>query len=382
MYKRLIDLDIAKRQSLFLWGPRQTGKTTLLRQLWPDALYINLLLSTEFQRFTVNPSLLQEICRAVTDISVPVIIDEVQKVPQLLDEVHSLIESRQIRFILSGSSARKLKRSGANLLGGRAVRRELYPLTWKETNDFDLQRALTRGLLPRIYQSEDAQDLLRAYTADYLKEEVYAEALVRNLPSFSRFLENVALTNGEIVRYTNIASDVGVSAAAVKDYYSILVDTLLGFFVPAFVRKPKRRVIQAPKFYLFDTGVCGSLADRSVLSIKSEAFGRCFEHFVLMELRAHSRYSNLLYEINYWRTSSDFEVDFILNKGEVAVEVKSAGVIQSKHLKGLRAFSEEYPKTRKILVADEPRKRITDDKIEIYPWPAFLEELWNGKIVG
>jgi len=380
MYKRLINLDIASRQSLFLWGPRQTGKSTLLRLLFPEALRFDLLNATEFRQLKSRPEVLRERCRALNPTTGPVIVDEVQKIPELLDEVQWTMENLGVRFVLSGSSARKLRRAGPNLLGGRAVRRELFPLVSSEILQFELERALSRGLLPRIYQSEDAPELLQAYVADYLKEEVHAEALVRNLPAFSRFLEVAALMNGEIVNYKNIAQDVGVSAAAVKDYYAILVDTLLGDFVPAFRLRPKRRVIQAPKFYLFDVGVCGALVGREYVPPRSESFGRAFEHFLWQELRASSQYSRRRFAISYWRTSSHFEVDFVLGKGEVALEVKASEELSARHLKGLRAFGEEYPQARRIVVTRETRKRITEDKIEIYPWQQFLEELWRGAL--
>jgi predicted AAA+ superfamily ATPase len=381
MYKRLINFDIAARQSLFLWGPRQTGKSTLLRLLFPHTLQFDLLNATEFRLLKSRPEALRERCRAVNPAAGPVIIDEVQKIPELLDEVQWNIENLGLRFILSGSSARKLRRAGQNLLGGRAVRRELFPLVSAEIPQFDLAQALSHGLLPRMYPNQDAHELLHAYVADYLKEEVHAEALVRNLPAFARFLEMVALTNGEIMNYTNIAQDVGVSAAAVKDYYTILVDTLLGDFVPAFLLRPKRRVIQTPKFYLFDVGVCGALAGRAQVLPRSEAFGRAFEHFLWQELRAYAQYSGRRFTISYWRTSSQFEVDFVLGKGEVALEVKASEDLANRHLGGLRAFGQEYPHARRIVVAREARKRITADRIEIYPWQQFLEELWSDTLM-
>jgi len=381
MYTRLINMDTAARQSMFLWGPRQTGKSTLLKKLWPQAKRYDLLSASEFRRFKSNPEILREESLALPRSLEPIIIDEIQKVPELLDEIHWLMENQKLRFVLSGSSTRKLRLHGHNLLGGRAVRRQLFPLVWKEVTDFKLERALSIGLLPRIYTSEDATELLQAYVADYLKEEVYAEALVRNLPAFSRFLEVCAQTNGEIVVYTNIAQEVGVSAAAVKDYYSILVDTLIGDFVPAFRLRPKRRIILAPKFYLFDVGVCGALTERGPLKPQSELFGRAFEHFIWQELRAHAQYSQSYYDISYWRTSSGFEVDFVLKKGAIAIEVKSTNQLGASHLKGLRAFAEEHPKARQIVVSRSPQKRIVEGSIEVYPWEEFLTELWDGKIL-
>ena len=258
------------KHSCFLWGPRQTGKSTLLKALFPKSRRYDLLLSTEYRRLVLKPSLLREECLAGlqsgnADDSL-VIIDEVQKVPELLDEVHWLIENHGLRFILCGSSARKLKRGGGNLLGGRAVRYELYPLVFPEIPDFSLQRAANSGLLPPIYPSDSPDALLRSYVGDYLQEEIAAEALTRNIPAFSRFLEVAALSNGELINYSNIASECGVSPPTVKEYYQILVDTLVGFYLPAFTKKVKRRVIRAPKFYLFDPGVVAHLARRGPVS--------------------------------------------------------------------------------------------------------------------
>ncbi len=375
-------LDIAERQSLFLWGPRQTGKSTLLRLMFPAALRVDLLNASEFRLLKSRPEALRERCRAWNPATGPVVIDEVQKIPELLDEVQWIIDNLGVRFVLSGSSARKLRRTGQNLLGGRAVRRELFPLVSTEIPDFDLDHALACGLLPHLYANVDALELLDAYVADYLKEEIHAEALVRNLPAFARFLEVTALTNGEIVNYATIAQEVGVSAAAVKDYYAILVDTLLGDFVPAFRLRPKRRVVQAPKFYLFDVGVCGALAGRGVLRPQSDAFGRAFEHFFWQELRAYAQYSGRRFLLSYWRTSSQFEVDFVLGQADVAIEIKSGEALADRHLKGLRAFGEEYPQARRIVVSREAHKRITTDGIEIYPWRQFLEELWGEAILS
>jgi len=307
-----------------------------------------------------------------------VVVDEVQKIPELLDEIHWLIENARVRFVLCGSSARKLKRGRANLLGGRALRYAMHPLVSAEVPDFDLETALNDGLLPPYHGRANARRRPAAYVGDYLKEEIQAEALTRNIGQFSRFLEIAALANGEIVRYANVARDCGVSAPTVRTYYEILEDTLLGRFVPGYVRRPKRRVVAAPRFYLFDVGVVGSLARRGRVRIGSELFGRAFEHFLFMELAAHSSYSNLGYSVTYWRTTSQLEVDFVLGDHEVAIEAKGTERIETHHLRGLRAIGEEYRFRRRVLVSCDPRRRAAAAGVEIVPWREFLRELWSG----
>jgi uncharacterized protein len=258
MYLRKQTFEGLGTESAFLWGARQTGKSTLLKALFPASICFDLLLSNEYDRFIRNPALLREILLA-SDTAAVVIIDEVQRVPALLNEVHWLIVNTNFRFILSGSSPRNILRSGGNLLGGRAFRYELYPLVYSEIPDFDLIKALNNGLLPRHYLSANPAKLLSAYIGSYLRDEIMAEAKIRNIASFSRFLEMAAFSNGEMVNYSNIASDCGISAPTVKEYFQILEDTLTGRFLPSFQKKPKRRVILAPKFYFFDMGVANYL---------------------------------------------------------------------------------------------------------------------------
>jgi predicted AAA+ superfamily ATPase len=311
----------------------------------------------------------------------PVVIDEVQKCPALLDEVQWLIVNQKISFILSGSSARKLKRTGANLLGGRALRYELFPLVSAEIPHFNLERALNNGLLPRHYQAPNAEKLLASYLGDYLKEEIAAEALARNIPLFARFLDAAAFSNGEMLNYQNIATDCGISPPTVKEYFQILEDTLLARTLPTYRKKPKRRVIQAPKFYFLDVGVANHLLKRGKVVEGSESFGKAFEHFLFQEIWAHSRYSGLDYPVCYWRTASQLEVDFILGDHEVAVEVKSTASADERHLRGLRAFQEEYQVKEALLVSRDPKPRKTGN-IRILPWAVFLEELWSGRLLS
>jgi len=379
MYKRLQQFYGLGSESCFLWGPRQSGKSTLLKDLFPHAPYYDLLLSDEFGRLNRQPSLLREELLAGNSLG-PVIIDEVQKIPQLLDEIQWLIVNKKIQFVLCGSSARKLKRGSGNLLGGRALRFELFPLVTAEIPQFDLVRALNHGLLPRHYQSERPELLNRSYIGDYLKEEIAAEALTRNIPTFAKFLEAAAFSNGEVVSFTNISRECGVSSPTVKDYFQILEDTLLAHFVPAFQKRAKRRVVAAPKFYLFDLGIANTLLNRGIISAGSEIFGRAFEQFIFQEIIAHSHYSGLIYPVSYWRTASGLEVDFILGDREVALEVKGSLEVHTQHLRGLKAFGEEFKPKRSIVVSLDIKPRKVGD-ITIMPWQIFVNDLWAGKII-
>lgn len=369
----------AENHSLFLWGARQTGKSTLLKEMFTNAIWFDLLLSDVYERLSKNPSILRETILAQPDTNL-VIIDEIQRIPELLNEVHWLIANKNKQFVLSGSSSRKIIRGGYNLLGGRAIRYELYPLVSSEIPNFDLLRALNNGLLPRHYLAANAKKLLSAYIGNYLKDEIAAEAKIRNIQSFAKFLEAAAFSNGEMVNYANIASDCGVSAPTVKEYFQILEDTLMGRFVPSYQKKPKRRVITAPKFYFFDVGIVNYLLKRGKIEFGSEVFGNAFEHFIYHEIYAHSQYSGLAYPISYWRTASQIEVDFILGDNEVAVEVKSTTNVSSRHLSGLKSFAEEYKTKQLILVCNEPMARLVDN-IHVLPWKVFLQKLWAGEIM-
>jgi predicted AAA+ superfamily ATPase len=363
-----------------MWGARQTGKSTLLKQLYPGALWFDLLMSDVYRRLVNQPELLRQLVLANGKDGV-VVIDEIQRIPELLNEVHWLMSNTKVQFVMSGSSARKILRSGANLLGGRALRYELLPLVSPEVTDFDLLRALNHGLLPRHYTVENPNKLIASYIGNYLRDEIVNEARLRNVQVFSQFLEAAAFSNGEMVNYSNIAADCGVSAPTVKEYFQILNDTLLGRFVPSYQKKPKRRVIAAPKFYFFDVGVANHLLKRGKIVPGTEHFGSAFEHFIYQELYAHSSYSGLDYRISYWRTASQIEIDFVLGDNEVAIEVKGSSNVSERHLKGLKSFMEEYTVKHAILVCNEsmPRKY---GNIWILPWNIFLQNLWAGAYVS
>jgi len=376
MLLRKLSLKDAKTESVFLWGARQTGKSTLLRMIFPTVRFVDLLKSDEFERYNRRPALLRDELILLPDNEL-VIIDEIQKIPALLDEVHWLISNKNLRFILSGSSARKLRRSGVNLLGGRAIRAHLFPLVSAEIPDFDLIKACNNGMLPRHYLVDDASKRLHAYVGDYLQQEIKAEALTRNLNTFAHFMEVAALSDGEIVNYSNIASECGVSAPTVKEYFSILEETLIGFTIPAFTRKVKRRVIQSPKFYYFDVGIANFLLKRNSLSPGSPEFGHALEHLVIQELVAYLSYSGSRHELSYWRTTSGFEVDAIIGAALTAIEIKSNAEVHPHHAKGLKAFAEEFPDARLILVSMDKYPR-TMNGIDVMPVNDFLKQMWEG----
>ena len=373
--ERLLEIDLPPGKSAFLWGPRQVGKTWWLRRRFPAdrVRHIDLLQTDVFAELASRPALLRE--RWDGRLTV---IDEVQKLPVLLDEVHGLMESRGASFVLTGSSARKLRRGHANLLGGRAWRFEMGPLSSREIVAFDLDRAVVTGLLPSHYLSAEPDRELRAYIGDYLKEEIAAEAAVRNIPAFSEFLRAAALTNAELLSYTNLARDCGVSAKVVKGYFEILEDTLLGARLPPWRRSIKRRLIQTEKFYFFDVGIANHLARRRPVPGSAD-YGKSFEHVMLMEILNYRRYRAPELEVAYWRTAAGQEVDFILGDMDVAVECKSSSRVHAGDLAGLRALGEEHPHCRRLVVCTEAEPRRLEEGIEVLPWRTFLDALWSGE---
>jgi predicted AAA+ superfamily ATPase len=379
MYIRILKLEETAEDSLFLWGARQTGKSTLLKTLFPDARRYDLLKSEEFERLFRAPELLREELKDADPCHL-VIIDEVQKIPQLLDEVHWLMSNRNIRFVLCGSSARKLIRCGANLLGGRALRTVMYPLVSAEISDFNLHKAIHNGMLPRHYPAQNPQRRMQAYVGDYLNEEIRAEALSRNLLSFTRFMEIAAQCSGEMIVYKNIAQDCGVSANTVKEYFQILEQTMIGYLIQGFTATTKRRAISAPKFYYFDVGIVNYLLKRGDMAQGTEAFGHAFEHLMMQEIIAYLGYNYLDEKPTYWRTSGGYEIDCIIGNGRIAIEFKSCNEVKSRHVKGLKAFQQEYPQARLIVVSMDRYQRAMND-VEIFPATEFLSELWKGKIV-
>lgn len=373
----------SNEDTFFLWGPRLTGKTTLLKEQFPEALYIDLLKRENFIRFTTDEPLFAreiEFYQKSTGKNV-VIVDEIQKVPNLLDEVHRLIENNKIVFGLSGSSTRKLRRGNSNLLGGRALRYEMRGLVYPEiTNNYDLINILNRGTLPKIYLSNNYQKYLRAYVEDYLKEEILSEGIVRSLPPFADFLRIIGITDTEIIEITKVASECGVSRSTVENYYQILQDTLIGSFLKSFTLREKRRVKKAPKFYFFDVGLVNQLSRRGQIKAGSPLFGKAFENYLVNEIKNYNVYSEKFAELSYWRLDNDVEVDLLVNDN-IALEIKGKERITDRDLRGLRELAKEHNTFEKrYLVALVPESYITQDKIIVLPILNFLQQLWNGDI--
>ena len=351
------------------------GKTYWIRHHLPGAAVIDLLKTDVFAEFAARPTLLRERYQQHKGL---VVIDEIQKVPALLDEAHWLIENKGISFLLTGSSAGKLRRSHANLLGGRAWRRTMTTLSLVETEGFNLENVMVSGLLPSHYLSPDPVEDLRGYVADYLKEEIAGEALVRNIPAFSEFLRVAAVTSSELLNYTNVARETGVSAKVVRGYFDILEDTYLGFRIQPWRKVKNRRLIETEKFYLFDVGVANYLCRRRPKPGTPE-FGKSFEHYILMELKAYQAYKNPELDISFWRTAGGSEVDFLLADKALALEAKASPRVHEGHTKGLLALAGDGPVKRSIIVCLESEPRTLANGIEIAPWKNFIQRLWAGE---
>lgn len=374
---RTLDLAGAlQKRSCFLFGPRQTGKSSLIRHSLGSARIYNLLETETYLKLSRAPGRLREECTAKDRV---VVIDEIQKLPLLLDEVHLLIEDRGLRFLLTGSSARKLRRGGVNLLGGRARVLHLHPFSFRELGErFDLARAIHHGLLPPIYLSDEPEQNLKDYVGTYLKEEVAAEGLTRNVPAYSRFLEVAALCNGQLLNYTKIANDAQVARSTVQEYFQILKDTLIAHEVPPWQATRKRKPLSTSKLYFFDVGVARVLQNRGQVRMGSPEFGPCFETYLFHELRAFCD-TRGAGEVAYWRSKSGYEVDFIL-ADTTAVEVKASRTVGPRDLRSLRALQEEKKLKRYVVVSLEGTARQVHG-IQILPWKEFLERLWSGQWV-
>lgn len=376
-YERILNLQsLITQKSHFLIGPRSTGKSSLIRCSFENSYYINLLEQDTLKEFIINPSLLRE--RIIAKNLKPnelVIIDEIQKIPKLLDEVHLLIEEYQLVFLLTGSSARKLKKGAANLLAGRAWMAHFFPLTWKEITNFDLLKYLNCGGLPQIYTSSHPLKELKNYVNLYIKEEIQEEGFTRKLDQFLIFFDSVGLINGEELNYQGWSSDTGIPRKTLQSYVELLQDTLMAFELPAFRKTKTRKAVARSKFYLFDIGVANNMAKRGQIQIGSIDFGKAFEHFIIQECRALTSYLELDWKLTYWRSHSQMEVDLCLGQ-EWALEIKSSGRITDKHLKGLRALKDENLFKHYAVVCFEKQKRIHDG-ITIWPWQEFLKHLWG-----
>lgn len=375
MISRILQLSKELEDSIFLFGARQTGKSTALRQQFPKEIYIDLLDSDVRNRLERRPALLYEMLKDKGEGTI-VIIDEIPEVPKLLNEVHRLITEKNLRFVLCGSSARKLKRKGTNTLGGRAFPIFFHPLVSAELPDFDIDRAVNYGMIPSHYLAKNPERRLAAYIDVYLKQEIKEESLVRNLSAFQRFLEVAAISDGEIINNNNIAQECGVSATTVNSYFDILEDTLIGYRLPAYTKVVQRRLVQAPRFYFFDVGVANYLMHRRRLVRGTTEYGHAFEHLVIQELIAYMHYTHQGEKLSYWRTYAGTEVDVIIGDARIAIEIKSVEEVLPKHLKGLKAFGEEHPECHRIIVSHDIFPRKIGD-IECIPVKEFLHRLWN-----
>lgn len=370
------------KASFFLVGPRGTGKSTWIRANFPSAKNYDLLRTHETIRFAREPGILRQELEHSPRGSW-VVIDEIQKVPALLDEVHALMEDHQIKFVLSGSSTRKLKRGAANLLAGRARTERMFPLVSKELgNEFRVDQCLTLGSLPVAFASDDPQAVLASYAETYLREEIYAEALTRNLGGFARFLEIAARQNGQVTNVASIARDAQVARQTVQGYFEVLVDTLVGFYLEAWKLKRSTKQVAHPKFYFFDAGVARALSDRLAYPPTNEEIGFQLETLVLHELRAYLSYRRLRYPTYFWSSHDGVEVDIFLEdqRGYLAIEIKSASRWEARFSRGLMRIRDELKGVRTIGVFRGPRL-ITSHDSEILPVEMFLQRLWGDALI-
>ena len=380
MYKRLSIFKKPKPdRSYFLFGPRQTGKTTFLLSEFPDAEYINLLDASIYRDLSLRPELMRHRHDHRKSL---IIVDEIQRLPELLNEIHLMIESdKQLRFILTGSSARSLRRGGVNLLGGRVHNASLFPLVTPEAGYGNLQKRLLTGSLPAIMTSETPWEDLHAYTGLYLQEEIRAEGFVRSVGAFSRLLDLASVSNGLLINFTKIGSDAAMPPRTVREHYQLLEDTLIGFQLKPYQKTKKRKPVATSKFYMFDTGVAHYLMKRRSVLPGSREFGEALEHFIVLECRAwlsYNRRDDL--PLTFCRTHSRHEVDVLIGD-DIAIEVKGSETVGDHRLTGIRALAEEGMLRRKIVVSMESMARRTDDGIEILPVEEFLRQLWDGQLV-
>lgn len=373
MYTRTI--KVPENKSFFLFGPRGTGKTTWLKANLPNALFFDFLDSDTYVNLLARPNRLGEMIPP--GWSDWIVLDEVQRVPQILYEVHRLIEERKLRFAITGSSARKLKRGEADMLAGRAITLSMFPLTTEELGaDFDLRHALLHGQLPSIFHETDPKKYLESYTATYLREELQQEGIVRDLGAFSRFLETASFSQGQLLNVSNVASECSVDRKTVENYFAILEDLLLAVRIPVFHKKARRDLVAHRKFFLFDTGVYRTIRPRGPLDTEQDIDGATLETLLLQELRAVNQYHNLGYEIFFWRTKGGKEVDFVLygEQGIVALEVKRANRTSSDDFAGLRAFKKDYPLAQSYLLTQSDREG-WEGGVRLLPFEAFLKNI-------
>jgi predicted AAA+ superfamily ATPase len=377
-------LQLSKNRSCFLFGPRQTGKSTYVRNnLVSEDLYINLLPQRNFLNYQRDPNQFRQevLAHHAQKGTFTCVVDEIQKIPALLDEVHDLIESYGIRFILTGSSARKLKRGAANLLAGRANTYHLYPCTYQELGEnFDLEKTLALGTLPYLWSStlntDDQTEFLRSYVDVYLREEIQAEGVVRNIAPFVRFIDVAANNDGELVNYTNIARECGVSVKTIQEYYQILEDTFLAYRIDPWMKSIRKRLVSHPRYYLFDTGVTNALC-QNFGGLNTQVRGRRFEQFIILQLIALNHYYRLGLEFFFWRTNTGVEIDLILTHAKkpiAAIEIKSNPLIENSDAYALREFKIEYPELKTYVLCPIDRPRLLGDDVQILPWQSFLTE--------